>query len=187
LTMLAPRARRVPPGLFPRPVPAPGLGARPLCHLSSMLQWSVMRSPLARRSHPAPSTPVVSSSFEERVRRCLHPLFHHLTVGRWPGDVCWLPTACQQPWPLPPPQPRVWPSRRLRPWHWSGRLGQQLAANPHQGVETRTLLPCHGHYSGKHKGDNTVNFCYNITLQVQGNIIYLWGRSGQLEGVLDVT
>jgi len=88
-TVLAPRARRVPPGLFPRPVPAPGLGARPLCRLSSALQWSVMRSPLARRSHPAPSTLVVSSSFEGRVRRCLHPLFHHLTVGRWPNDACW--------------------------------------------------------------------------------------------------
>ena len=151
-----------------------------------MLQWSVMRFLLTQRSHPAPSTPVVSSSFEGRVGRCLHPLFHHPTEGRWPDDVFWTPAACQQPWPLPPLQPQVRPSRRLRPCHWSRGLGRQLAANPHQGVETRTLMPYHDHYSGKHKGDNTVNFCYNITLQVQGSIIYLWGRLSLLEGVLDV-
>ena len=32
------------------------------------------------------------------------------------------------------------------------------AANRRQGAETRTLLPGHDHYSGKHKGDNS-QFC----------------------------
>ena len=129
--VLAPRAVRVTPGLPLHLAPMLGLGAQPLHRLSLVPQWPTMWVQPAQRSRLAQSTPVASSSFEGRVGRCLHPLFHHLIVGRWPNDVCWPPAACQQPWPLPPPQPRVRPSRRLRPWHWSGRLGRQLAANPH--------------------------------------------------------
>ena len=135
-TAPAPRARQVPPELFPPPVQASGLDARHFLRLSSMLQWSVMRSLLAQRRYPAPSTPFVSSSFEGRAGRCPHPLLHRLKGGRWLGTICWQPAVCQQLWSMHPPQPRVPPSGRLRSWHWSGRLGWQLAANPHQGVET---------------------------------------------------
>ena len=47
--------------------------------------------PWARMRHLAPSTPVVSSSFEGQVKRCLHPLpplHHRPTRQKSPIDVC---------------------------------------------------------------------------------------------------
>ena len=35
------------------------------------------------------------------------------------------------------------------------------------------------------RGQQSIS-CYNMTLQLKGGINYLWGRSGQFEGVLDV-
>ena len=60
----------------------------------------------------------------------------------------------------------------LRPIHTRGRRHEHCCP-----VTTITL---------RNIDETTVKFCYNMILQVQGSIIYLWGRSGQLEGVLDV-
>ena len=154
-TAPAPRARQVPPGLFPPPVQASGFDARCFPRLSSVLQWSVMRPLLARRSHPAPTTPFVFSSFEGRAGRCPHPLLRRPTGGRWLGVVCWPPDACQRLWSMHPPQSRVPPSGRHRSWRWSGRLGWQLAANLHRGEATQTLLLGHDHYTETQNRDNS--------------------------------
>ena len=67
---------------------------------------------------------------------------------------------------------------------WTAGLAACGQSTP-GGGDTNTAARSRPLHCDTKRGQQSIS-CYNMTLQLKGGINYLWGRSSQLEGVLDV-